>query len=67
MSKIATSLFIENGSWAPTSGRQMREEIDKTRNNTIINEQVVSIKSTLKEDQMAAIEELAKAIAATVL
>jgi len=59
--------FIENGSWAPTSGRQMREEIDKTRNNTIINEQAVSIKSTLKEDQMAAIEELAKAIAATAL
>jgi len=59
--------IIENGSWAPTSGRQMRAEIDKTRNNIIINEDIISIKSTLKDEQLGAIEQLAKLIAATVL
>ncbi len=58
---------IENGSWAPTSGNQMRAEIDKTRNNTIINEDMLTIKSTLKDDQLDALDGLAHAIATTVL
>lgn len=59
--------IIENGSWAPTSGKQMRTELEKTKNNTLINEQIFSLKSTLKADQLNQLDELAKAIAATVL
>ena len=59
--------IIENGSWAPTSGKQMRTELEKTKNNTFINEQIFSLKSTLKAEQLDQLDELAKAIAATVL
>lgn len=59
--------IIENGSWAPTSGKQMRTELEKTKNNTFINEQIFSLKSTLKAEQLNQLDELAKAIAATVL
>jgi flavorubredoxin len=59
--------IIENGSWAPTSGKQMRTELEKTKNNTLINEQIFSLKSTLKAEQLDQLDELAKAIAATVL
>mgnify|MGYP001110011461 CR=1 FL=1 len=59
--------IIENGSWAPTSGKQMRTELEKTKNNTLINEQIFSLKSTLKTEQLDQLDELAKAIAATVL
>lgn len=59
--------IIENGSWAPTSGKQMRTELEKTKNNIFINEQIFSLKSTLKAEQLDQLDELAKAIAATVL
>ena len=32
--------IIENGSWAPTSGKQMRTELEENKNNTFINEQI---------------------------
>jgi len=45
----------------------MRTELEKTKNNTFINEQIFSLKSTLKDEQLDQLDELAKAIAATVL
>ena len=59
-----TVAFIENGSWAPTSGKLMREIIAPLKNMTII-EGGVTLKSTLKESQLAQIDALADAIADT--
>lgn len=60
-----TVAVIENGSWAPTSGKLMRELIGKCKNISILNESL-TIKSALKEDQLGQLEAIADAIAATV-
>ncbi len=59
-----TVAFIENGSWAATSGKQMREIISGLKNMTVL-EEGVTLKSALRTDQMAEIEALADAIANT--
>lgn len=59
-----TVAFMENGSWAPASGKLMKEIISTMKNMTIIEEKV-SIKSSLKEPQSKEIEELVAAIAAS--
>ena len=53
--------IVENGSWAPTSGKLMREELGKLKNCEII-EQGVTIKSSLKEDNMASVDALVEAL-----
>lgn len=53
--------IVENGSWAPTSGKLMREELSKLKNCEII-EQGVTIKSSLKEDNMASVDALVDAL-----
>ncbi len=60
-----TVAFIENGSWAATSGKLMREIIGGLKNMNIL-ESTVSIKSSLKESQLAEIDALADAIAETI-
>ncbi|MCL2084510.1 MAG: flavin reductase [Oscillospiraceae bacterium] len=59
-----TVAIIENGSWAATSGALMRERLGKCRNMRLIENQV-SLKSSLKPDQLAELEAMADAIAAT--
>jgi flavorubredoxin len=59
-----TVAFIENGSWAATSGNLMRELVASMKNMNII-ENIVSIKSSLKEEQLEDINKLADAIVAT--
>ena len=59
--------IIENGSWAPTSGKQMKEEILKLKNITMINDEILTVKSTLKEHQVAHLDQLADLITKTVL
>jgi flavorubredoxin len=56
-----TVAFIENGSWAPASGRLMRGIIEPLKNMKILPE-TVSIKSSLKLEQFKDIEALADAI-----
>lgn len=56
-----TVAFMENGTWAATSARQMGEMLEKCKNLTVL-EQKVTIKSSLKEQQMAEIEALADAL-----
>ena len=56
-----TVAFMENGTWAATSARQMGAMLDKCKNLTVL-EQKVTIKSSLKEQQMAEIEALADAL-----
>ena len=59
-----TVAIIENGSWAPTSGGLIREKLEKCKNITILDT-MVSLKSSLKEPQLAEIDKLANEIAAT--
>jgi flavorubredoxin len=51
--------LIENGSWAPLAGKKMREYFDGMKNITVL-EPVVTIKSTVKEDNVKAMEALAE-------
>ena len=56
--------IIENGSWAPTSGKLMTDLVSQLKNTEIIGNKL-TLKSTIKENQMAEIENLAKAIVET--
>ncbi len=56
--------IIENGSWAPVSGKLMTDLVSQLKNIEIIGNKV-SLKSTLKENQLEEIETLAKAIVDT--
>ena len=51
--------LIENGSWEPTAARTMRGILDTMKDLEIL-EPVVTILSTLKEDNMEQLEELAE-------
>ena len=59
-----TVALIENGSWAATSGKLMREILAKLKNITVL-ENTVSLKSSLKEEQLPALDALADAIIAS--
>ncbi len=53
--------IIENGSWAPSSGKQMKEILSQMKDITIL-EPVVTIKSTLNETSNEQLESLAEAL-----
>ena len=55
--------ILENGSWAPTSGKQMREILGALKKCEFIGENV-TIRSSLAEDQLAELDAIADAIAA---
>ena len=57
--------LLENGSWAATSGKLMREQLSKLKNTEFIGE-TFSIKSDIKEPQLTELCALADAIAADV-
>lgn len=59
-----TVAIIENGSWAPNSGKLIRAELEKCRNMNILENQV-SIKSTLKKQQLAELDAIVDVIAMT--
>ena len=59
-----TVAIIENGSWAATSGSLIRERLSKCKNMNII-EDMVSIRSGLKADQLSDIEAMADGIIAS--
>ncbi|MBP5698531.1 MAG: FprA family A-type flavoprotein [Alphaproteobacteria bacterium] len=50
--------FIENGSWAPMAAKKMREMLEGQKNLTFI-ENAVTIKSAMKESDIAQLEKLA--------
>ena len=60
-----TVAFVENGSWAPTSGKLMREIISKCPNMTILDE-TLTLKSALAPGQEEQIDQLVNAISATI-
>ena len=53
--------IIENGSWAPSSGKQMKEILSQMKEITVL-EPVVTIKSTLNETSNEQLELLAEAL-----
>ena len=59
-----TIALIENGSWAPTAGKLMRGILSKLKNVNILNE-TLTIKSSLKDDQLTALAEIADALVAS--
>lgn len=59
-----TIALVENGSWAPTAGGLMRAEFQKLKNCTILDEGV-TIRSSLKEEQLSQMAALADALVAT--
>ncbi len=54
---------LDNGTWAALAGKQMREEIAKWKNCTVIEPQI-SIKSALTDAQQSDLDALADAIVA---
>lgn len=61
-----TVAVIENGSWAPQAGKLIRGCFEGMKNITVL-EQGVTLKSSVKEEQRAALEELADRLAADIL
>ena len=51
--------FLENGSWGPMANRKMREIVEGMKNMTLC-EHMVTIKSTMKEDDVAQMEIIAQ-------
>ena len=60
-----TAALIEGGSWAISSGRQMRELLEGCKNITVL-ENVVTVKSALKEEQLESLQVLADSLAADI-
>ncbi len=54
--------ILENGSWAPTAGKVMRGLLESMKNVEIL-EPVVTVKSAVKDADLAAMKELAKKLA----
>ena len=50
--------IIENGSWAPASGKKMKEVLENMKDLEIV-EPTITIKSRLKEDDISKLESLA--------
>ncbi len=57
--------LIENGSWAPTSGSLMREMLSKCKNISIIDN-AVTLRSSLKKDQLDELKSLAREIVSSI-
>ena len=53
--------IIENGSWAPASGKKMKDILENMKDLEIV-EPIITIKSRLKEDDISKLESLADEI-----
>lgn len=60
-----TVAIIDNGTWAATAGRQMRELVGTMKNMTVL-ESSVSLKSAVKDVQRMELETLADTLAADI-
>ena len=60
-----TVALIENGSWAPTSGSLMRGLLSKCKNMTILDD-TLTVKSSLKKEQLSDVDALADALASSI-
>ena len=53
--------ILENGTWAPSAGKAMRAILEQMKNVNIV-EPVVTIRSSMKQADLPAIEALADAV-----
>ncbi|WP_304508509.1 FprA family A-type flavoprotein [Anaerotignum sp.] len=60
-----TVAVIENGSWAPNSGKLIRAELEKCKNMNILENKII-IKSSIREGQLIEIEAMVDAIEKTI-
>ena len=60
-----TVAFVENGSWAPTAGKLMRDILEPLKNMTFLDAGL-TLRSALKEDQLEQLQALADAVAADI-
>ena len=58
-------VIIQNGSWAPTCGPQMREILEKIKGSEILNDSIC-IKSTLKEEQIAELDNVVEVLTSSI-
>ena len=61
-----TVAILENGTWAPASGRHMKAILEGMKNMTVL-ENTVALKSSLAENQLDALQALADEIAAQIV
>lgn len=54
-------VLIQNGSWAPTCGKQMREILEKIKGSEILDD-AVCIKSTMKDEQCVQMDNVVNTI-----
>lgn len=59
-----TVALLENGTWAVTAARQMREKLAGMRDMNVLDAQI-SVKSAMREEQSGELEQLAEAIVAS--
>lgn len=57
--------FIQNGSWAPTSGKLMKEILSDCKNIKFI-EEIITVQSAVKNGQEEEIQNFVNAVAATI-
>ena len=60
--KKRTVALVENGSWAPTAGKQMREVLSGLQNVNVL-ENTVSIRSAVNDEKRGQLRELAQMLA----
>lgn len=56
-----TFAIMENGTWAPTAARAIKAILSSMKNNTLL-EPIITMKSSLKENQLEEVETLTSAI-----
>ncbi|MEY8764735.1 FprA family A-type flavoprotein, partial [Clostridium sp. MT-113] len=56
-----TFALIENGSWAPQSGKLMREFLGEMKDMTVLDKDI-SLRSSMKEEDNSSMKELAGSI-----
>ena len=54
-------VLIQNGSWAPTCGKQMREILEKIKGSKILDD-AICIKSTMKDEQFVQMDNVVNTI-----
>ena len=55
--------IVENGTWAPSAGKAMKELLGQMKDTTLV-EPVVTLRSAMKENDIPALEALAEAVLA---
>ena len=55
--------IVENGTWAPSAGKAMKELLEQMKDTTLV-EPVVTLRSAMKESDIPALEALAEAVLA---